>query len=139
MIHYVIEGTPRPQGSKRHVGGGVMIESSKHVKEWRAFARLKAVEAMQGKELIARPSCVQLSVSFVFARPKKHYTPKGLLRQDAPCNHTSRPDADKLLRALFDSMSEVVFEDDSQVARVEVFKSYAEGTFTEVRVQKVAG
>ena len=30
-----IPGVPAPQGSKRHVGGGRLVESSKKVKPWR--------------------------------------------------------------------------------------------------------
>ncbi len=133
MISYIIEGIPRPQGSKRHVGRGVMVESSKHVKEWRAFARLKAVLAMEEQELIAKPKAVMLSVVFCFDRPKKHFTSKGL-RPDAPKNHTSKPDSYKVLRALLDSMSGVVFEDDSQVADVHFEKLYGKVASTEVKV-----
>lgn len=123
MIEYTIEGTPRPQGSKRHVGNGVMVESSKHVKEWRAFARMKAVEAIRGLPRIEKPNGVSLVVRFYFDRPKKHFTSKGL-REDAPLVHVGKPDTDKLLRALFDSMTEVIFEDDSQICRVAVSKLY---------------
>ena len=126
MIIYEIEGTPRPQGSKRHIGNGVMVESSKHVKEWRAWARLKATQAMQGSQRLQQ----------TFDRPQKHLK-KGELRPDAPTFHVGRPDADKLLRALMDSMSEVVFEDDSQVADIRVEKVYSKGAVTAVTVEKV--
>lgn len=137
MIRYSIEGTPRPQGSKRHVGGGIMIESSKYVKEWRAFARMKAVDAMRESERIAKPSAVKLTVLFGFDRPKTHIK-KGVCRIDAPVYHTARPDSDKLLRALLDSMSEIVFEDDSQVAVIVVEKVFAKGAVTHVTVERVS-
>lgn len=136
MITYTIEGTPRPQGSKRHVGNGVLIESSKHVKEWRAFARMKAVEAMRGSQRIDRPHVVRIRVAFCFDRPKKHLL-KGTVRVDAPVYHTSRPDSDKLLRALLDSMTEVVFEDDSQVAVLRVEKVYSRAAETLVTIERI--
>lgn len=136
MIEYSIEGTPRPQGSKRHVGGGVMVESSKYVKEWRAFARMKAVQAMQGNERIEKPVPVLLVVDFIFDRPLKHFTKKGL-RPEAPSCHTSKPDVDKLLRALLDSMSGVVFVDDGQVASLAVSKRYGKAPTTTVSVTRV--
>lgn len=135
MIEYRIEGTPRPQGSKRHVGNGVMVESSKHVKEWRAFARMKAVQAMQGLQRIEKPDGVSLVVRFYFDRPKKHFTSKGL-RPDAPKVHVGKPDTDKLLRALFDSMSEVVFCDDSQICCLAVSKLYGQCPETIVGVRR---
>lgn len=137
MIEYQIEGTPRPQGSKRHVGNGIMVESSKHVKNWRAFAKLKASIAMHGHERIDKPNAVRLVVAFGFDRPQKHSTSKGL-RANAPLYHTSAPDTDKLLRALLDSMTGVVFEDDSQVAVIDVRKYYLKAAQTSVRVDVVA-
>jgi crossover junction endodeoxyribonuclease RusA len=136
MIEYTIEGIPRPQGSKRHVGKGIMVESSKYVANWRAFARLKATIAMQGKDRLAKPTAVKLVVTFGFERPQKHFTANGR-RADAPFYHTGKPDTDKLLRALLDSMSGVVFEDDSQVAAIDVRKVYLKAAVTDVRVDVV--
>jgi crossover junction endodeoxyribonuclease RusA len=136
MIEYTIEGIPRPQGSKRHVGKGIMVESSKYVANWRAFARLKATIAMQGKDRLAKPTAVKLVVMFGFDRPQKHFTAKGR-RADAPFYHTGKPDTDKLLRALLDSMSGVVYDDDSQVAVVEVRKLYLSAAATHVQVIEV--
>lgn len=42
MVAY---GTPAPQGSKRHVGRGVMIESSKNLKPWREAVKYAALAA----------------------------------------------------------------------------------------------
>ena len=137
QITYEIEGIPRPQGSKRHVGGGIMVESSKYVANWRAYAKLKAVEAMRDCQRITKPNAIQLLVVFGFDRPKKHSTSKGL-RPDAPAYHTSTPDTDKLLRALLDSMSGVVFEDDSQVAVIDVRKVYVKAAVTIVTVRLVS-
>lgn len=110
-----------------------MVEASKHVANWRAYAKLKAVKAMAGAEKIAKPTPIRVSVSFRFDRPKKHFTAKGI-KADAPTSHTNTPDADKLLRALLDSMSGVVFEDDSQVSEIAVEKVYAKGAVTVVTV-----
>lgn len=119
---FIIEGTPRPQGSKRHVGNGVMIESSKYVKEWRAFAKLKAIESKPDR--IEKPNAVGVSVTFYFERPKKHFRANGKLRDDAPLFHIVKPDGEKLMRALLDAITGVCFHDDSQVARQHVEKKY---------------
>ena len=121
MITFTVEGTARPQGSKRHVGGGRMIESSKHVGAWRDWVRLKASQAMDGREPLTGP--IQLTISFGFERPKKHWNAKGL-RPDAPEWHTSKPDIDKLQRAVLDAMTGIVFTDDSQVVHVITEKLY---------------
>jgi crossover junction endodeoxyribonuclease RusA len=134
FITYRIDAIPRPQGSKRHVGGGIMLESSKHVANWRAFARLCAVQAMQGREIAAKGTPVRLVVRFRFDRPQKHYNSKGL-KSDAAMFHVSKPDSDKLLRALLDSMSGVVFYDDSQVCELSIDKCYDKSAHTQVEVK----
>ena len=135
MISITIEGTARPQGSKRHVGGGRMIESSKHVAAWREWVRLKASQAMteSREEILSGP--LAISILFLFDRPKKHSTTKGL-RPEAPNYHTSKPDVDKLLRAVLDAMTGVVFTDDSQVASVSCLKKYGRAAMTEIEITK---
>ena len=124
VIHFTVEGTPRPQGSKRHVGNGIMVESSRHVKDWRAFARLKATQAMHSIERIEKPIPVAVTATFYFDRPKKHFHSNGKLRLDAPEFHTSRPDGEKLMRALLDAMTGICFQDDSQCALQRIVKKY---------------
>lgn len=133
VINYRIDAIPRPQGSKRHVGNGIMLESSKHVANWRAFARLCAVQAMQGSEIAAKGKPVTVIVRFYFDRPQKHFNTKGL-KTDAPSQHTNKPDADKLLRALLDSMTGVVFTDDSQACDITVVKQYNKAAHAQVVV-----
>lgn len=121
VIRFVVEGTARPQGSKRHVGNGIMIESSKHVASWRNWVRMKASQTMQGRTPLTGPLIV--SIAFGFDRPKKHFLSKGL-RPDAPTMHQGKPDIDKLLRAVLDALTGVVFTDDSQVASIRCHKRY---------------
>ncbi len=132
MITFTVEGTARPQGSKRHVGGGRMIESSKHVGAWRDFVRLKAAQEMSKWPVAEGP--VSVDIQFYFDRPKKHYNSKGL-RADAPDKHTTKPDIDKLLRAVLDAMTGIVFKDDSQVQQVVMLKWYGTAAKTIVTVR----
>jgi hypothetical protein len=41
-LPFTVYGVPRPQGSKRHVGNGRMVESSPRVAEWRTLVALEA-------------------------------------------------------------------------------------------------
>ena len=45
VLVFNVNGTPGAQGSKRHVGHGVMIESSKKVKPWRTDVKTAAEHA----------------------------------------------------------------------------------------------
>lgn len=125
-IAFDVYGTPIAQGSKRHVGKGIMVESSKHLKPWRALVTSEARDAMGDRRPLTGP--LLLNVVFRFQRPKKHYrTGKQghLLREDAPTFHTSAPDTDKLIRSINDAMADAgVMLNDSHVAVVHARKVY---------------
>lgn len=124
-IEFTVEGIPRPQGSKRHVGNGIMVESSKHVATWRTMIRDAARKAMAGRECV-REKAVSIQATFYFERPKAHYTSKGL-RPNAPVIVVKKPDVDKLLRAVLDACSMIVYYDDSQVQIHQCVKLFTEG------------
>ena len=66
-----VPGKPAAQGSKRHVGNGVMIESSKRVKPWRTDVR-ESVAAHVPAEW-DKEAAMSVELEFVFLRPKSHY------------------------------------------------------------------
>jgi len=111
MIEFDVYGIPAPQGSKRHVGNGRMIESSKKVKPWREAVKWAAFEAMAKGAGGLCPMDGPLSVLLVFTLPKPKSAPKG--RTTWP---QRKPDLDKLIRATFDALTDAgVWGDDAQV------------------------
>lgn len=111
-------GIPAPQGSKRHVGGGRMIESSKKVAPWREDVRNSAelAAAEQGWEAPEGP--VAVDVTFWLPRPKSH--PK--TRRTWP---TTKPDVDKLLRSTCDALTSAgVIADDARIVDLDAHKRY---------------
>jgi crossover junction endodeoxyribonuclease RusA len=130
-ICFTVPGTPRPGGSKsgfinRKTGKPIIAPASELTRAWRATVRLAASEAYDGP-LLTGP--VRLDVLFMMPRPKKHFrTGKqaGVLRDDAPYYHTSKPDRTKLLRATEDALKGVLWGDDSQVCLGDTTKAYGE-------------
>jgi crossover junction endodeoxyribonuclease RusA len=122
-ITFTIYGIPAPQGSKRHVGRGVMIESSKKVKPWRQDVKYSAIEKKPADWDTAAPMI--LSVVFRFQRPKSHFNKSGL-RSSAPlhCTSASAGDLDKLLRSTNDALTGILFDDDRQVISIDASKRY---------------
>jgi crossover junction endodeoxyribonuclease RusA len=126
--------TPAPQGSKRHVGGGRMVESSPKLKPWREAVRQEALAT--GEPSTDQPVYVHLL--FRFRRPKGHYSAKGELKPSAPACHITRPDIDKLARGVLDGITGTLIHDDSQVAFLVASKEYTlpgelEGCQIEIR------
>jgi crossover junction endodeoxyribonuclease RusA len=111
---------PAPQGSKRHVGGGRMVESCRNVKLWRQLVALAAVEA--GVQLIRGP--VRMSAVFLFTRPAGHFRKDGTLKPSAPAHHCVKPDASKLQRSTEDALSKLAYEDDCRIVGLSCEKQY---------------
>jgi len=113
----IVHGTPAPQGSKRHLGRGVMVESSKKVKPWREAVKWAALEC---KESVNEPmvgGSVEVEIDFYFVHPKT-----GKRRP----THATKPDLDKLIRSTCDAMTDAgVYEDDSRICSVQARKHYA--------------
>ena len=112
---------PAPQGSKKHIGGGRMIEVSKRVRPWR-----KAVgkEAMKETETPIEGAC-HVGLIFRFNRPKSHYRSNGQLKQTSPKYLiVKKNDLDKLVRSTLDALTGIAFKDDCQVTNVSASKRY---------------
>ena len=127
MIIIEVRGQPAPQGSKRHVGHGIMVESSKAVGPWREAVRAETQRAMRMKPgPFTGP--VLVNITFQLARPRSHYRTgryAALLKDTAPGFASGRPDLDKLLRAVLDGLTAGgAWSDDGQVAMVEAVKRY---------------
>lgn len=133
-ITFFVSGHPKAQGSKRHVGKGVMVEMSKDLGPWRRAIATEATEAAEGRKLVGP---IGVRAKFYFHRPKGHYGTgrnAGYLKKSAPTYKTSAPDVDKLCRALGDALTiSGVILDDRLIARIEAEKRYGDpGVLIEV-------
>lgn len=107
---FTIHGTVAPQGSKRHVGRGIMVESSAAVRPWREAIKAAAADVLGDVPLPLFPKGVPVTGRIVFSmrRPK-----------NAPRNKRvwpAGPDLDKALRSTGDGLTEAgVWHDDRQL------------------------
>jgi Holliday junction resolvase RusA-like endonuclease len=122
-------GTPAPQGSKRHVGRGVMVEASKRTRPWREAVKQAALDATRLHDRFT--TAVEVRLTCYFDRPRTHYRTgrnAELLRDSAPPYPANRSsgDADKLARACLDAIVDGgVLADDSLVVDLTVAKRWA--------------
>lgn len=111
---------PAPQGSKRHVGRGRLIEQSRRVAPWRAAVHDAVRNALAVE--YRPPFDGPLSVQVVFTVRKPSNAPKR--RTTWPVTRDSG-DIDKLLRSTFDALSTGgAIEDDSRIVEVSSTKVY---------------
>lgn len=132
-VEFIVHGVAAPQGSKTPWGS----EANPRTRPWRAAVTAEASQHVTS--LIEGP--VRVTAVFTFTRPRSHYrTGKNshLLRDAAPRLHTSKPDLDKLQRAIGDALTGVVLRDDSQIAWWVPVKVYGDSAQTFIRVEPVA-
>lgn len=137
-VAFFVAGEPAPQGSKSAFRNPrseriQMRESSKRTAPWRSDVKAVAERIMDGRDLILGP--VGLELRFVFRRPAGHFGVRGLL-PSAPAHKVSAPDTSKLVRAVEDALTGIVWGDDRQVVRLSAEKIYGEkpGAHVVVRV-----
>lgn len=138
LFAFEVPGRPRPAGSHFVVmrRGKAIVLSSSRVRSWQLLARDSASDSYPLAGPIDGP--IALEVVFSFSWPKAAFRggkrDEGRLKRNAPYHYCGLPDIDKLLRALCDSLTGVVFWDDKQVVRVTAEKRYELIDRTEVTV-----
>lgn len=157
-VHFRIVGHPEPAGSKRAFpvvrksGVGVAVtDDNPKARGWKNAVAYEAAHAMmrvagpaRGADFDPAPELFDgplgLSVVFKLARPKFHMGTgrnAGHVRASAPNWPTVKPDCTKLLRAVEDALTGVVWRDDAQVVEQSVAKQYGEPEGASVVVWKL--
>lgn len=122
-MSFWVPGIPIPQGSKqayvpRNMQRAVLVDANADkLKPWRTQVLVVANEAWDGREPLDEDVCVH--IEFVFPRPASHFrTGKhaGELKPNAPTYKNTKPDKDKLERAINDALTNAgVLRDDCRV------------------------
>lgn len=119
ILEFKVLGHPAPKGSKRLVGR-VMLESSQHLPAWDMAVLQAATSAVREKQWECVDGPCSLYVEFYFSKPKA-----GRFNMPAV-----KPDLDKLIRAVGDSLTYArVIKDDSRFVVVFARKFYCDEEF----------
>jgi Holliday junction resolvase RusA-like endonuclease len=141
MIRFQVLGRPQPAGSKKafthpHTNKIVVTDDAKKSRPWKQQVAGTAAEI--STQLLQGP--LMLEVTFVLARPKGHYRTgrnAHLVRDSAPPYPTVKPDATKLLRAVEDALTGIVWRDDAQVVTQVARKRYGSPERVEIRIDEL--
>lgn len=120
-LQFTVFGKPEPQGSTRaFLPKGstrpIITSDNPKLKSWRQELSKAAIAACvdcEGWPLESRIP-VQVALQFFFKPPQKTNGKE----------KTTRPDVDKLMRAVLDGMTGIVYHDDSQVAHAQISKIF---------------
>jgi crossover junction endodeoxyribonuclease RusA len=124
---FFVVGKPETQGSMRGFvvnNRAILTSTNKRLKSWRFNVAETALANGWGHELIDGP--VRLDLDFRVRRPLAHYGKAGLKANAPKHPHTHVGDLDKLIRAIGDALTDVVWTDDRRIVDILACKSYAE-------------
>ena len=100
-LTFEVLGLPAAQGSKRHVGNGVMVEQNANVKPWRTDVAAIARDIANGTVGAPLDGPLSLTVEFRFPMPKSR---RKAVREAGRAPKVSAPDLDKCVRSTCDAL-----------------------------------
>lgn len=135
-ISFFVSGKPQPRGSKNaipynkaHNGklGVRFVDNNPRSDDWMGECKREALDAMAGEVMLEGP--IEVILRFKFLRPQGHYSKAQIampyqLTRSAPKMMRTKPDIDKLIRAVLDALTGIAMRDDNQVARIQAEKEY---------------
>lgn len=131
-IKLIVYGTPRPQGSTRgFIPKGwnrpIITTDNKKLKPWRQEVSGAAADLNVAPFEAHVPLAIRLD--FYFDRPKSSSIKKrpGM---------TVKPDGDKLVRAIFDSLKGILYDDDAQIVSHRARKHYGGPERVEIELKE---
>ena len=129
ICNFFVPGIPATAGSKTGFYNPkakrvIMAPANKRQKPWMAVVRLAATEAYSGPPLTGP---IAYEFWFYLPRPRSHFGSgknSDKLKTSAPAYPTTKPDLTKMVRAVEDALTGVLWKDDSQVVSQRVVKRY---------------
>lgn len=130
-IAFVVFGTPAPQGSTRaFIPKGwtrpVITADNTRTKPWKQ--QISGAAAALNVHPFAKHVPVSIVIDFYLARPAG--APKSRTRPSVT------PDLDKFVRAVFDSLTGILFVDDAQIVEVSARKYYGNPERVEIQLRE---
>lgn len=137
-IRITVYGTPQTAGSKRAYKRGNhinVVDDNPNSRAWKKQVAQYAGEVMAGAKLLDGP--LELELRFYRSRPKGHLSKRTdvELVPSAPAFPITRPDTTKLIRAVEDALTGIVWRDDAQVVDQHAFKRYGAPERAEIVVR----
>lgn len=123
-LSFVVLGEPTPEGSTRAYYIKALDrtvtthQNKKSLGAWRNRVATEAQRALEGREWKCdSASAYTVNVEFVLSRPAS-------IPEHRRVHPTVKPDIDKLVRAINDALTSILFTDDCQVVSMTMSKEY---------------
>lgn len=148
VAEFTVHGVAKTAGSKKGFYNAkakrviITDDTGQDGKAWRSDVRDAAVEKFTDDftgqvEPINGAVAVAMEITFYRSRPKGHYGSgknRRFVKDSAPAYPITRPDVDKLSRAILDALKGIAYNDDSQITTKIVRKRYAAKDYTVIKI-----
>jgi Holliday junction resolvase RusA-like endonuclease len=136
QVMFTVEGTPvgkgRPKFARR--GNFVSTYTPTKTRDYETLIAEAASQAMGSSEPLKTPIAAYIYITVpIPASYSKKRSAACLDGLERPCK---KPDADNILKAYFDAMNGIVYEDDSQIVSIHATKRYGAVGMVEVLVKE---
>lgn len=125
-LSFVVLGEPTPEGSTRAYYIKALDrtvtthQNKKSLEAWRNRVATEAQRALEGRDWKCdSASAYSVNVDFVLSRPAS-------VPEHRRLHPTVKPDIDKLVRAINDALTSILFVDDCQVVSMTMTKGYSD-------------
>lgn len=143
-LAFTVYGAALPKGNHtalllKGMKHPIITESNRNVKGWQQLVAAEASHALNRIPAAERRLLefgVRLTLAFYLPRPKKH------AKRGVFVPHTNKPDLDRLMRAVLDALTQVLYHDDKQVTEAIVGKYFADvddAPHVNIRVEPAPG
>ena len=114
-----VRGIAQPKGSTRafNIPGlkaPVITSANPKLKDWQHAVQRAA--GLKCRQVLTGP--ILVTIAFQLPRPKSRKKTR---------HHTTKPDLDKLIRAINDALTGTAYRDDSQITAIQASKHYCDG------------
>jgi Holliday junction resolvase RusA-like endonuclease len=133
-----VPGQPQGKGRVRFARRGSFVHAYTPEKTvaYEGLIALAAQKVMDGWERFSGP--VDLTIRAVFQMPRSWSKKKRAAALVSPHWHINKPDGDNILKAVGDGLNTIVWNDDSQIARCSITKTYGETAGLTILVRPLA-
>lgn len=124
MIDFTVPGAPQGKGRPRAttVQGKARLFTPDKTVAYESLVALFGAQAMAGRPLLAGAVRVRVVATFPIAKSWPKARREAAETGKAP--HTSKPDADNIMKAVADGLNGVCWVDDSQISESCIRKTY---------------
>ena len=136
QVNFAVEGTPigkgRPKFARR--GNFVSTYTPTKTRDYETLIAEAARQAMGSSEPLKTPVAAYIYITVpIPASYSKKRSAACLDGSERPCK---KPDCDNIVKAFFDAMNKIVYEDDSQIVSIHATKRYGTIGMVEVLVKE---